>query len=64
MQKPCKSSKFGQVNKNRLKDLDQKSFKNIVNQAKKTAPLITNMMFSLKSNFNIYLTFYLALKNY
>lgn len=60
VQKLCKSSGFGQVDKGRRRDLDQEPLKSIVNQTKETAPLITSIMLSLRSNSNTCLTSHLA----
>ena len=61
VQKLCKSSGFGQVDKSQPRDLDREPFESIVNQAKETAPLITSMMLSLRFNSDTCLTSYLAL---
>lgn len=60
VQKLCKSSRFGQVDKSRPGNLDQEPLQSIVNQAKETAPLIISIMLSLRSNSNTYLTSHLA----
>ena len=60
VQKLCKSSGFGQVDKSQPGDLDREPLESIVDQAKETAPLITSMMFSLRSNSNTCLTSHLA----
>lgn len=60
VQKLCKSSGFGQVDKSRPGDLDREPLENIVNQAKETVPLIISMMLSLRSNSDTRLTSHLA----
>lgn len=60
MQKLCKTPGFGRIDKGWLKDLNKESFDDIVNQIKETAPLITNMMLSLRFISNIYLTSHLV----
>lgn len=61
VQKLCKSSGFGQVDKDRPGNLDREPLESIVNQAKKTASLITSMILSLRSNSNTRLPSHLAL---
>lgn len=61
MQKLYKTLRFSTINKNRSEDLNEEPFEDIVNQVKKIAPLITKIMLSLRSNFNICLTSYLTL---
>ena len=60
VQKLCKTFGFGRVDKSWLKDLNQEPLEDIVNQAKKTAPLIINMMLSLRSNSDTCLTSYFS----
>ena len=60
VQKLCKSSGFGQADKDWPGDLNQKPLENIVNQAKKTAPLITSMMLGVSFNSDAYLTSHLV----
>ena len=60
VQKLCKSSRFGQVDKSLPGDLNQEPLESIVNWDKETAPLITSMMLSLRFNSNTRLTSHLA----
>lgn len=59
MQKLCKNSGFGQVDKRRPVNLDSELFENIVNQVKEIVLLIISIILSLRSNSNIYLTIHL-----
>ena len=60
VQKLCKSSGFGQADKDWPRDLNREPLEDIVNQAKKTAPLITSMVLGVSSNFDAHLISYLA----
>lgn len=60
VQKLYRSFGFGQTDKNWLGNLNQEPLEDILNQAKKTAPLLTNMVLGLNSNFDAYLSSYLA----
>lgn len=59
VQKLCKTPRFGRVNKSWLGNLNRELLEDIVNQAKKTSLLIINMMLSLKSHSDTYLTSHL-----
>ena len=62
IQKLCKSSGFGLIkNKKDSNILDQEPLEKIVNQAKKTAPLLTSLVLSIgPTTFSTSVTMYLA----
>ena len=60
VQKLCKSFGFGQVDKGQPGDLDRDLLESIINQTKKTAPLITSMILSLRFNSDTRLTSHLV----
>ena len=60
VEKLCKSSGFGLANRNRPGDLDREPLKQIVTQAKKTAPLMTSLVLGMRPTANTRLTSHLA----
>lgn len=60
VQKLCRSSGFGRVDKRRSGDLDREPFEDIVNQAKETAPLRTSMVLGVRPSSDTRLTSHLA----